>query len=129
MKTKTLSQKIILVILVLSVIKFAAVAQKAPIKYGKIDKADLEMKVYPADTSASAAVLCDYGYFNSTQFQFVRTLRIKIFKKEGTTWGSQVFPIFSKNDVRGITYNLEKGEMHIFVEKEITDFHGLGTNP
>lgn len=111
MKTKTVSQKIILVILLLGVIKFAAVAQKAPIKYGKIDKADLEMKVYPSDTSAVAAILCDYGYFNATQFQFVRTLRIKIFKKEGTTWGSQVFPIFSKNDVRGITYNLEKGEI------------------
>jgi hypothetical protein len=111
MKTKTLSQKIILVILLLSVIKFAAVAQKAPIKYGKIDKADLEMKVYPADTSASAAVLCDYGYFNSTQFQFYRTLRIKIFKKEGTSWGSQVFPGSSKSDIRGITYNLENGEI------------------
>ena len=43
------------------------------------------MKVYPSDSTAVAAILCDYGYFNSTRFEFERTLRIKIFKKEGTS--------------------------------------------
>lgn len=41
----------------------------------------------------------------------MRTLRIKIFKKEGTSWGNQVFPLYSKADIRGITYNLENGEI------------------
>ena len=58
-------------------------AQKAPIKFGKIDKANLENNVYAPDSSAAAVVLCDYGNFTMTRFQTVRTLRIKILKKEG----------------------------------------------
>jgi len=103
--------KITFAILLLSLIQISVFAQKAPIKYGKINKADLEMKVYPSDTSAAAAILCDYGYFSANQFQFVRTLRIKIFKKEGTSWGNQVFPVYSKANIRGTTYNLENGEI------------------
>jgi len=109
MESKTVSQKFFFAVLLLSLMEFPVFAQKAPIKYGKVNKADLEMKVYPADTSAAAAILCDYGYFSSNRFQFVRTLRIKIFKKEGTTWGNQVFPISSKANISGITYNLENG--------------------
>jgi len=86
-------------------------AQKDPIKYGKIDKADLEMKVYPADTSAAAVILCDFGHFDSSRAEFVRMLRIKIFKKEGSSWGNQVFPFPSEAFIRGITYNLENGEI------------------
>jgi len=103
--------RFIFTITILSVIQITAFALKAPIKFGKVDKADMEMKAYPADTSAVAAILCDYGYFSSTRFQFVRTLRIKIFKKEGTYWGNQYFPTNSKADIRGITYNLENGEI------------------
>lgn len=109
MEIKTASLKIIFAILLLSVLQFSVFAQKAPIKYGKVSKADLEMKAYPSDTSAAAAILCDYGHFSSTQFQFVRVLRIKIFKKEGTSWGNQVFPVSSKANISGITYNLENG--------------------
>jgi hypothetical protein len=103
--------RLIYVLTFLCVIQFTVFGQKSPIKYGKIDKVDLDMKVYAADTSAAAVILCDYGYFNSTQFQFVRTLRIKIYKKEGTSWGNQVFSINSKANIRGITYNLENGEI------------------
>jgi len=103
--------RLIYALTILCVIQLSAIAQKAPIKFGKIDLADLEMKAYPADTSAAAAILCDYGYFNSTQFLFVRTLRIKIFKKEGTSWGNEIFPINSKADIHGITYNLENGKV------------------
>ena len=38
-------------------------AEKAPIKFGQISKADLLNNVYAPDTSAPALVLCDYGYF------------------------------------------------------------------
>ena len=103
--------KSISAILLFCALQLSLFAQKAPIKYGKVNKSDLEMKVYPSDSSAVAAILCDYGYFNSTRFEFERTLRIKIFKKEGTSWGNQVFPISSKADIRGITYNLENGEV------------------
>ena len=56
-------------------------AQKAPMKYGKVDQADLDMKVYPADSSAAAVVLCNYGYFTSRDFKFVHQIRIKILKE------------------------------------------------
>jgi hypothetical protein len=85
-------------------------SQKAPAKYGDIDKADLEMKVYPADSSAPAVILCDYGYFDATRFQFTRLLRIKILKKEGYKWANQICSFrFEKPGIKGTTYNLENG--------------------
>ena len=108
---KTPNQKFVFIVLLFCLIDLHLIAQKAPIKYGKVSKSDLEMKVYPSDSSAIAAILCDYGYFNSTRFEFERTLRIKILKKEGTFWGNHVFPTSSKADIRGITYNLENGEV------------------
>jgi len=131
MKKKINDAKFILAIILLCTMQFSAFAQKAPIKYGKVSKEDLEMKVYPSDTTAVAAILCDYGYFNSNQFSFVRTLRVKIFKKEGTSWGNQVFPVYSKANIRGITYNLENGEIvesklkseSIFRERVTEDYY------
>jgi hypothetical protein len=84
-------------------------AQKAPMKYGKVDKADLEMKVYPADSSASAVVLCNYGYFDSNQMQFVHQMRIKILKEEGKDQGNFSVPASEKTNVKGQTVNLENG--------------------
>lgn len=109
MKKKTPISKII--ILVLCIIPAALFAEKDPIKFGKIDKADLEMKVYPTDSSAAAAILCDFGYFNSNTFQFTRILRVKILKKEGMNWGNQIFNLPSDVSIKGITYNLENGEI------------------
>ena len=84
-------------------------AQKAPMKYGKVDKADLEMKVYPADSTASAVVLCNYGYFDSNQLQFVHQIRIKILKEEGKQQGNFSVPASEKTTVKGQTVNLENG--------------------
>lgn len=50
-------------------------AQKVPLKFGKIDEADLAMTVYDKDSSAVAVVLCHYGVFNSTDFSFTETIR------------------------------------------------------
>ncbi len=88
-----------------------ACAEKAPIKFGDISKADLLNNVYAPDTSAPAVVLCDYGYFNDTRFQTTRTLRIKILKKEGYPVANQTFSLNSKTSIRGITYNLEGNEI------------------
>ncbi|HET6559532.1 MAG TPA: hypothetical protein VFG54_19570 [Prolixibacteraceae bacterium] len=130
MNTTPLSCKFILVILIAWFTSYPTAAQKAPIKYGKISQADLEMKYYPSDTSAPAAIICDYGHFNAVSTEFVRTLRIKIFKKEGTVWANQIFPVSSKTDVKGITYNLENGEIvesklkseSVFQERVIDDY-------
>lgn len=62
---------------------------KNPYKYGKIETEELEMKVYPADTSAVALILfhdgfTDYDYVNN---KFVVKTevkkRVKILKQEG----------------------------------------------
>jgi hypothetical protein len=110
MKTKSL-EKIIFALTIFALICSQSVAQKSPVKFGTVTKADLEMTAYPSDTSASAAVLCNFGYFSASSFDFIRILRIKIFKKEGTDWGNRVFPTSNKTDIRGITYNLVNGEI------------------
>ena len=89
-------------------------SQKAPIKFGKINKKDLEMQTCIIDSTAPAVILCDYGYFNGNTFQFTRIMRIKILKKSGRGWGDWVINTRWKANVKGITYNLENGE----IEKE-----------
>jgi len=88
-----------------------ATAQKAPIKFGQISKADLLNNAYAPDTSAPAVILCDYGIFTDANFQTIRILRIKILKKEGYDWANQTFDTHSKTDIRGVTYNLENNEI------------------
>lgn len=104
-------------------------AAKEPMKYGKIDPSDLEMKVYPADSSASAVILCQYGYFNPSRYQFVHQIRIKILKEEGKSQGNFYVPAAEKTNVKGQTVNLENGvpvvtkleKEGIFIEKVIKD--------
>ncbi|MEL6864249.1 MAG: DUF3857 domain-containing protein [Bacteroidota bacterium] len=62
-------------------------AQKAPMKWGKINKEDLAMTHFEADPSADALVLCDYGQIsfditgNGPVSRFRHHKRIKILKK------------------------------------------------
>lgn len=105
-----------------------AMAQKEPLKYGKIDENDLKMTVYPLDSSAHAVILCDYGvtdfkYDNKLgkgwQVFLKRVVRIKVIDKEGVSAGDFKFRLFHwKNDTRGIlpnvegiTFNLENGKV------------------
>lgn len=105
-------------------------AQKAPIKFGDVSKEDLKMSVYPADTTAPAVILCDYGSFN--RLTFTRTLRIKILKKEGSNWANHVYPVNAQSTLKAITFNLENGKViqdrlrneSIFYEK-VTDGYYL----
>ena len=82
------------------------ISQKSPIKFGNVGLEDLQMKTYPEDTSAIAVVLCDYGYFDISAFQFTRNLRIKILKKEGSSIGTRVYPTNARSLIKGITFNL-----------------------
>lgn len=101
-------------------------AQKAPMKFGKIDKANLAMTVYEKDTSAAAVVLCDYGRshfeYNVSQGRFKvhfdRHARIKILDHNGVNWADISIPFYNdlnlKEHVAGIkayTYNSENGKM------------------
>ena len=76
-------------------------AQDAPIKFGKIPKEDLLMTSYPADTSATAVVLCDFG---SLRFEFkdddpvsslVHHKRIKILRRAGFEHADVVIPYYT----------------------------------
>ena len=108
-------------------------SQKDPVKFGKIEKADLLMTRYEPDTGVSAVVLCDYGFWNTNEFKFRRVLRIKILKKEGLNYASQVFFGSEKAVIRGITYNLENDKIietklnskSIFVERVFEDYYRL----
>jgi hypothetical protein len=85
-------------------------ANKEPMKYGKPDQTDLEMQVYAPDSSAQAVVLCNYGYLDSRQFQFVHQIRIKILKETGKDFGNFFVPASEKATVRGQVVNLENGK-------------------
>jgi len=104
-------KNLLLTFALLLVISEIVNAQKAPIKFGTINKTDLLNNVYAPDTSAPAIVLCDYGYFTENSFQTIRVLRIKILKKEGYSWANQSFSTNSKTNIRGVTYNLENNEI------------------
>jgi hypothetical protein len=105
---------------------FSVTAQDAPIKYGKIDIADLQMKVYPKDTSAEAVVLGDYAesyhqYSSAVGLQmiFERHRRIKILKKSGYEWATHSIVLSNSKsgskefagNVKGATYNLVDGKI------------------
>ncbi len=103
-------------------------AQKPNVKFGKVSEEELQMPVYSADSSAHAAILYDYG---ETEFRydvtgdkgwqviFTRTVRVKVFDKEGVSAGDFHFTLnhngtSSKekiSDIEGITFNLENGKI------------------
>lgn len=114
--------KVILILSFFVLINYGVSGQKAPIKYGDVSIEELQMKSYPADTSAPAVILCDYGSFTSIPqgynvfgstipFQFIRIRRIKILKKEGYDWANSGYPCDAHTQIKGITFNLENGKI------------------
>ena len=83
-------------------------AQKDPIKWGKIPAEQLEMATYEADTSAAALVLCNYGElrFNLTKgdirYNFSQHKRIKILKRAGFDEGDVSIPFHKNESIRGL---------------------------
>lgn len=104
-------------------------ASKEPMKFGKPEQFELDMKVYQPDSSASAVVLCNYGHFSASDFQFVHQMRIKILKESGKSYGDFVVPAAEKTNVKGMVFNMENGKViqtklgkdGIFVEKITRD--------
>lgn len=96
------------------------------LKLGKVSQAELQEKVYAADTTAPAAILYKNG---KTVFKYRKDgfhieneyeFRIKIYKKEGLDWGTFSVPYYtgyqSLNDdyvqfSDAVTYNLENGKI------------------
>jgi hypothetical protein len=110
--------------LLLTILSLNTLAQKDPIKFGNAPLEDLQMKIYPKDSAASAVVLCDYGtstikYTQNQGFQLVfeRITRIKILTKEGLEFANFEIELFHNNNgkekvsnIKGITYNLENAK-------------------
>jgi len=126
----------------LLLVTFSINAQNSPIKYGKVDMADLQMKAYAKDTAAEAIVLCDFGTHNYTyrdgqglKVAYERHRRIKILKKSGYEWATYSFGLSNSrtgtakeyaSNIKGATYNLVDGKIvttkleksSIFLEKK-----------
>ncbi|MBK7939038.1 MAG: DUF3857 domain-containing protein [Lewinellaceae bacterium] len=83
-------------------------AQDAPMKYGKVPKEDLEMKVYAPDTTASAIVLCDYGKVTyefrdqKVRLNLEKHKRIKILKRAGFDEGNVVIYYYKNTDIKNL---------------------------
>ncbi len=100
-------------------------AQPAPMKFGKVEMAELEMKSYAPDTSAEAVILGDYGssYFKYGPDGFFivhdRHVRIKILKKSGYDWATVKVPFYRASNsseekissINGYSYNVAGGKV------------------
>lgn len=125
---------------------FKTFAQEPKIKFGEVSKEELQMKVYPKDSTAEAVVLYEFG---ETSFEFVQSgtgnrggsyalrivtiyhehKRIKILKKSAFSRATIQIP-YDNASIKAFTYNIENGEVNkeklpkesIFKEKSVNDF-------
>lgn len=110
-----------------------SIAQKDPIKFGDVDRADIEMTVYPLDSTAPAVILCDYGYWSLSDYKFRRIVRFKVLTADGLKYADNIFPGSESTSVRGRTYNLVNGEVietklkneSVFKERVTEDYYRL----
>jgi len=117
--------RLLLALVFVTATAIPGVAQKDPIKFGDIPISDVQMSVYPQDSSAEAVILADYG--NSTinynqnagfQLTFERLIRIKILTAEGLDWGNFEIPLYNDggasekaSSIKGASYNLVNGKV------------------
>ena len=98
------------------------IAQKGQPSFGKVDKADIEMKDCEFDKGADALVLIDYGNmfydrgtvgFSAFKTVYERRTRIKILKEKGISQADIEIPFYTHNNEEKIlkfnanTFNLD----------------------
>lgn len=102
-------------------------SQAQKYELGKVTVAELEEKIHPVDSSATAAILFKKGkttftYTEKTGFSATHTyeFKIKIYKKEGLKWANQKVAYYVgyrnlNEDLlefsNAVTYNLENGKV------------------
>ena len=112
---------------VLLLLPFLMIAQKPPIKFGKIDEKNLKQTEFEIDKEADAVVIADYGrsHFvyndskNTWQIKFTRHKRVKILSKEGYEQANVSINYYSPetggeekiSSLKAATYNLENGKI------------------
>lgn len=110
--------KFVCISILLTLIVSTTTAQKDIPEFGKIEKADLEMKTCDFDKDAEALVLFDVGEFEgdlaySFTTQNERRIRIKILKDKGLDRANVHIKYYSKQnsesvrDIAAQTYNLD----------------------
>ncbi len=92
------------------------VAQEVPIQWGNIPMEHLKMTTFPADSNASAVILCDYGvaeFDDQLDIRFTVHQRIKILSEKGYKEGTVSVPFNAQaervTDIAGTTYMLDAG--------------------
>lgn len=125
-------------------IALSASGKSNPYKFGKIDKSELEMVSYAADTAAAAVVLYHDGYtsyeYLANEFRVISTVskRIKILTPEGVDKATVSIAYYYRDPsleekiekLEAYAYNLENGKIiktklekkYIFDEK-ISDYY------
>ena len=76
--------------------------------FGNVDKADLDMKYYPLDSSAEAVVLTEkalisitYALDNTQEPKFHYLKRVKLFKKSAFKDNGDIKIWYTRNDIKG----------------------------
>ena len=80
-------------------------------KYGKVSKEEVALKVYEPDSTVDAVVLCEYGEFRPDELKFHYAIRYKIFTKEGLDNLIMSIPVETKSAVRGMVFNMVDGKI------------------
>ncbi len=96
--------KYTVILIITSLFTFSALAQKVPVRYGKVSDEEIGLSSYQG---SNAVILCDYGTYQydarlgQVYLYFTRHLRIKILNKEGLKYATQKIPFF---DLKSATY-------------------------
>ncbi len=96
---------------VLTLLLAMAIVKAENIKFGTVSLSDLEMTVYEPDSTASAVILSEIGYFDANRYMTFIHKRIKILSNEGFSYADQKIRNCKKSDIRGYTFNLANGKI------------------
>jgi hypothetical protein len=110
--------------LVIFILPLVASAQETiGFPYGKISYGEIDVKTYPADTSAKAYVITEFGktifdYDNINELLFDYHVKIKILRQEGLSQANVEIPLYKNDsgeesirDIYASSYNLENGRI------------------
>lgn len=100
--------RILLFVFCLAGITLCGIAQRPPLKYGKIDEKEIALNNY---RNADAIILCDYGEYKFdgktgvVYFEFKRHLRIKILTEAGLRYATQQVHYYDLQSAFSQPYN------------------------
>ncbi len=126
LNNQTMKTTYLLAIMLCFIFLFQVQESHSQSKYGNATMDELNMTVYPEDTTASAVILLKKGDLRfifselyGFQFEYAIQVKIKILKTEGLDWCNQEISYYETNrstkeqinGLSGTTYNLEDGKI------------------